>query len=127
MTKAAYALTPRELLRSMEASSGTFADGHVDLVSVVGQVDKLTNGARLVVLGGLAQMLWARKTHMDDLDLALATSGIQEAYRRVRVRAAGAGWSLPRLRERAHEENDVFEVCHQALDLIECIRTRGRR
>lgn len=53
-----------------------------------------------------------RKTHTDDLDLAIATQDLQEAYRRVRLRAAGPGWSLPRPLSRAHEENDVFEVCH---------------
>lgn len=82
------------------------------LIDVVARVGKLTGGAPYAVVGGLAQILWARKTHTDDLDIALATGDLQEAYRRVKLRTGGAGWSLPRPIERAHEENDVFEVCH---------------
>jgi hypothetical protein len=81
------------------------------LLDVVSHVQKLTKGAPYAVMGGLAQILWARKTHTDDIDLALATSDLQDSYRRVRLKAAGAGWSLPRPLHRAHEENDVFEVC----------------
>jgi len=108
----AYALSPSEVLRSIGASNDTLGRHRMKLIDVVSHVDKLTKGASVVVVGGLAQMLWARKTHTDDLDLALATSDLQEAYRRVRLRAAGAGWALPRPLHRAHEENEVFEVCH---------------
>lgn len=82
------------------------------LIDVIAHVEKLTGGAPCAVLGGLAQILWARKTHTDDLDLVIAANDLQQAYRSVRVRAAGAGWALPRPLNRAHEENDVFEVCH---------------
>lgn len=82
------------------------------LLDVLPSVEKLTGGAPTAVVGGLAQILWARKTHTDDLDLVLATASLQEAYRKVRIKAAGAGWTLPRPLRRAHEENDVFEVCH---------------
>jgi hypothetical protein len=112
MTAAAYALPPSEALRSIDASRQTLGRRPMKLIDLVAHVEKLTHGAPCVVLGGLAQILWARKTHTDDLDLALATGDLQEAYRRVRLRAAGAGWSLPRPLSRAHEENDVFEVCH---------------
>lgn len=112
MTAAAYALPPAEALRSIDASRDTLGRRRMKLIDLVAHVEKLTRGAPCVVLGGLAQILWARKTHTDDLDLALATQDLQEAYRRVRVRAAGAGWTLPRPLSRAHEENDIFEVCH---------------
>jgi len=112
MTATAYALPPAEALRSIDASRGTLGRPRMKLIDLVAHVDKLIGGAPSVVLGGLAQILWARKTHTDDLDLAIATQDLQEAYRRVRLRAAGPGWSLPRPLSRAHEENDVFEVCH---------------
>lgn len=110
MSAVAYALPPAEVLRSIDASRDTLGKHRMKLIDVVSHVEKLTNGAPYAVVGGLAQILWARKTHTDDLDLALATNDLQEAYRRVRVRAAGA--ALPRPLKRAHEENDVFEVCH---------------
>ncbi|MEZ4297961.1 MAG: hypothetical protein R3B70_23595 [Polyangiaceae bacterium] len=112
MTAAAYALSPREVLRSIDASRDTIGRRRMKLLDVVAHVDKLVSGAPCVVIGGLAQILWARKTHTDDLDLALATADLQEAYRRVRVRSAPPGWSLPRPLSRAHEQNEVFEVCH---------------
>jgi hypothetical protein len=112
MVDVAYALPPAEVLRSIDASRDTLGKPRMKLIDVVAHVEKLTNGAPFAVVGGLAQILWARKTHTDDLDLALAASDLQEAYRRVRIRAAGAGWSLPRPLSHAHEENDVFEVCH---------------
>lgn len=112
MTAAAYALPPVEVLRSVDASRDTLGKRRMKLLDIVAHVDRLTGGAPCAVLGGLAQILWARKTHTDDLDLALATEDLQEAYRRVKLRAAGPGWSLPRPLARAHEENDVFEVCH---------------
>jgi hypothetical protein len=108
----AYALSPAEVLRSVDASRDTLGKRRMKLIDVIAHVEKLTGGAPCAVIGGLAQILWARKTHTDDLDLALAANDLQEAYRRVRLRAAGAGWSLPRPLSRAHEENDVFEVCH---------------
>jgi hypothetical protein len=112
MTATAYALPPAEALRSIDASRDTLGRRRMKLIDLVTHVEKLIGGAPSVVLGGLAQILWARKTHTDDLDLALATQHLQEAYRRVRLRAAGPGGSLPRPLSRAHEENDVFEVCH---------------
>lgn len=112
MSAVAYALPPLEVLRSIDASRDTLGKQRMKLLDVVAHVEKLTNGAPYAVMCGLAQILWARKTHTDDLDLALATGDLQQAYRRVRLRSAAAGWTLPRPLARSHEENDVFEVCH---------------
>lgn len=79
------------------------------LLDIVARVDKLVKGAPCVVVGGVAQMLWARKTEIDDLDPAIATGALPED---VRTQAAGAGWNMPRPLSRAHEANEVFEVCH---------------
>jgi hypothetical protein len=84
----AYALPPAEVLRSIDASRDTLGKHRMKLIDVVLHVKKLTNGAPYAVVGGLAQILWARKTHTDDLDLALATNDLQKAYRRVEADAA---------------------------------------
>lgn len=112
MSEVAYALPPLEVLRSIDASRDTLGRQRMKLLEVVAHLEKLTNGAPYAVMGGLAQILWARKTHTDDLDLALATGDLQQAYRRVRLKTSAPGWALPRPLTRAHEENDVFEVCH---------------
>ncbi|MFO0762080.1 MAG: hypothetical protein U0359_36915 [Byssovorax sp.] len=112
MASVAYALPPTEVLRSIDASRDTLGKHRMKLIDVVARVERLTAGAPYAVVGGLAQILWARKTHTDDLDLAVAAADLQQAYQKVRLGAAGAGWVLPRPLHRAHEENDVFEVCH---------------
>jgi hypothetical protein len=66
----------------------------------VDRVRALTDNAPYAVIGGLAQILWARKTHTDDLDMALA------------VGEAGPGWRLPRPHDQVHEKNEVFQVYH---------------
>jgi len=82
------------------------------LIDVVGEVQVLTNAAPYAVIGGLAQILWARKTHTDDLDVALAAGDLAAAYDRMKERKAGPGWSLPDPPDQAYEADDVFEVCH---------------
>jgi hypothetical protein len=82
------------------------------LIDVVGEVQVLTRGAPYAVIDGLAQILWARKTHTDDLDVALAASDLASAYALVQERKAGAAWSLPSPPDKAREGDDVFEVCH---------------
>jgi len=56
---AAYALSPAEVLRSVEASRDTLGKPRMKLIDVIARVEKLTNGAPYAVLGGLAQILWA--------------------------------------------------------------------
>jgi hypothetical protein len=70
------------------------------ILEVVDRVKVLTNNAPYAVIGGLAQILWARKTHTDDLDMALAAGDLVNA------------WRLPRPPDPAHEENEVFRVYH---------------
>ena len=89
------ALTPQEFLRSIDASRNTLGRPRLKLVEVVQHVRALTDDAPYAVIGGLAQILWARKTHTDDLDVALAAR------------------DLP---DRAHEANDVFQVYHLICD-----------
>lgn len=82
------------------------------LVDVVERVRELTGGAPYAVIGGLAQILWARKTHTDDLDVALASSDLAQAYEQVASAARAPGWALPVPPDRAHEQDEVFEVYH---------------
>lgn len=86
------------------------------LIDVVAEVRALTTDAPYAVIGGLAQILWARKTHTDDLDVALAAKDLSNAHDRVRSGAAGASWKLPEVPDRAHEADDVFEVYHLTYD-----------
>jgi len=80
------------------------------LLEVVEHVQRLTNGCQYAVIGGLAQMLWARKTHTDDLDIALAAGDFRQAYER--VRKGTVGWALPAKPDLPHEQNAIFEVAH---------------
>jgi hypothetical protein len=82
------------------------------LIDVVQQVQVLTQNAPYAIIGGLAQILWARKTHTDDLDLALHAPDLTDAYEKVRTGRAGEEWSLPGPLDRAHEADDVFQVYH---------------
>lgn len=112
MNAPAYALSPDAFLRSVQASRDTLRKAPMKLIEVVKHVRALTDDAPYAILGGLAQILWARKTHTDDLDVALAADDLTRAYQRVRSRKAGPGWRLPRAPDRPHEANDVFEVYH---------------
>lgn len=71
MLALSYALDPPQMLRSLEASRDTLGLARRKLIDVVHQVTALTGGAPYAVIGGLAQILWARKTHTDDLDVLL--------------------------------------------------------
>jgi hypothetical protein len=110
------------MIRSVDASRDTLGRVHMRLIDVVHQVSALTGGAPYAVIGGLAQILWARKTHTDDLDVLLATNDLARAHAEVRDQRA-EGWSLPGPPDRPHEQSDVFEVYHllyqgSAVDLI---------
>ena len=65
------------------------------LLDVVAHVRALTNDAPYCIIGGLAQILWARKTHTDDLDVALASEDVASALAKVNSGSAGAHWTLP--------------------------------
>jgi hypothetical protein len=116
MAAATYALAPGDLLRSVAASRDTLGKARMKLVDVVTQVRALTNGAPYAVIGGLAQILWARKTHTDDLDVALAAGDLSSAHERVRSGGAGAVWTLPTPPDRERETDDVIDVCHLMCD-----------
>ena len=107
----AYALAPAQMLRSVDASRDTLGRARMKLIDVVHEVSALTGGAPYAVLGGLAQILWARKTHTDDLDVLLAAADLAGARTKVGGGRA-AGWTLPEPPDRPHEQNEVFEVSH---------------
>lgn len=111
MPAVAYALTPSQMLRSVDASRDTLGRVHMRLIDIVHQVSVLTGGAPYAVIGGLAQILWARKTHTDDLDLLLAAGDLARAHAEVRAGRA-EDWTLPDPPDQPHEQNEVFEVCH---------------
>jgi hypothetical protein len=100
-----------EYLRSVDATRATLGKAPLKLIDLVERVRALTGGAPYAVLGGLAQILWARKSHTDDLDVALASSDIAAALARVRRREV-ADWSEPSPPDQTQESDDVFEVCH---------------
>jgi hypothetical protein len=82
------------------------------LLEVVERVRELTSDAPYAVVGGLAQILWARKTHTDDLDVALSSTALLQAHASVQAMPADSPWKLPRAPDRALESDDVFQVCH---------------
>jgi hypothetical protein len=104
------ALAPERFIRSLAASRDTLGRPRVKLIDVVEQVRDLTQDAPYAVIGGLAQILWARKSHTDDLYVALSSPVLFDAFERVRSGQAGRGWSLPKAPDNAHEADDVFEV-----------------
>jgi len=112
VTLSKFALDPQQFLRSVAASRDTLARPPMKLLDVVAHVRALTSDAPYAVVGGLAQILWARKTHTDDLDVALASNDLESALSRVRAGHAGGEWALPSPPDRPHEENEVFEVAH---------------
>lgn len=111
MSAVPYALAPSQMIRSVDASRDTLGRLHVKLIDIVHEITALTGGAPYAVIGGLAQILWARKTHTDDLDVLLAAGDVARAYAEVQSQRA-EGWSLPDPPDRPHEQNDVFEVYH---------------
>ena len=107
-----YALEPDEFLGAINASRDTLGKTRMKLLDIVAQVKKLTDDAPYAIIGGLAQILWARKTHTDDLDVALASCDLAEAFARISGPPGVDEWALPKAPDRAHEEDDVFEVVH---------------
>jgi len=108
---ASPALTPEQLLRSVDATRGTLRKPPMKLIELVARVCELTGDRPYAVVGGLAQILWARKSHTDDLDVVVAASDLQRAYET--VRAGGApSWTLPSPPDSAREADAIFEVCH---------------
>jgi hypothetical protein len=107
----ASALSSSAFVRSIDATRATLGKTPMKLLSLVEELRALTHGAPYAVLGGLAQILWARKSHTDDLDVVLASTNIHAAVDRVRRREV-SGWSEPTPPDLTHESDDVFEVCH---------------
>jgi hypothetical protein len=58
-----YALSPNEVLRSISASRDTLGKPPIRLIDVTNNAQSLIGGKPLAIIGGLAQILWARKTH----------------------------------------------------------------
>jgi hypothetical protein len=112
METPAYALEPERFLRSVEASRATLGRARMKLLDIVAEVQALTEGAPCAVIGGLAQILWARKTHTDDLDVALAAQPLASAYERVAAGRAARERTLPSAPDKIREASDVFEVYH---------------
>jgi hypothetical protein len=111
VTEPAYALSPRQFLRSVDASRDTLQKARMKLIDIVEHLRGLTGDAPYAVVGGLAQILWAKKTHTDDLDVTLAATDLASASKRVRARRA-PGWRLPKPPDLPYEQNAVFEVYH---------------
>ena len=86
------------------------------LIDLVAHVRTLTGDAPYCIIGGLAQILWARKTHTDDLDIAMAAPDVTAAFDAVREGRAGAQWLLPTPPDKGWEEDDVIAVCHALYD-----------
>jgi hypothetical protein len=110
MSGSPFALSPEEFVRSVRASRDTLDKPEMRLIEVVARVRELTDDAPYAVVGGLAQILWARKSHTDDLDVALAGSAVNAAYQRILAGNADEAWTIPE--HGAREGNDVFEVIH---------------
>ena len=107
-----YALSPSEVLQSINASRDTLGKLPMRLIDVTTHAQSLIGGKPFAIIGGLAQILWARKTHTDDFDLAVSGPSFTHAYQRVRDDEAKPDWTLPSPPDRALEEDRVFKVCH---------------
>jgi hypothetical protein len=105
-----YALSPGEFLRSIAASRDTLGKVQMRLIDVVADLRVLTGDAPYAVVGGLAQILWARKTHTDDLDVVLAADDLSTARTTIESGHAAARWTLPKVGEPSHEADEIFEV-----------------
>lgn len=77
-----YALEPEAFLRAIDATRATLGEARMKLLDIVDRVRELTDDAPYAVIGGLAQILWARKSHTDDLHVALASADLVKAYER---------------------------------------------
>ncbi len=110
----AVALAPLQVERSLALSRDTLGRPPMKLLDIVREVGLLTGGAPTAIVGGVAQMLWARKTFTDDIDLALAQTDLRGAL--AAVTEGVPGWALPSPPDRAHEQDDVFEVAHLLFD-----------
>jgi hypothetical protein len=97
----ALGLDPRSFLRSVDATRATVGKRRMKLIDVVARTQALTRDAPYAIIGGLAQILYARKSHTDDVDVALAASDLASAYSRVRGRRA-PGWALPKAPDEPH-------------------------
>lgn len=106
------ALTAGAFLRSIDASRGTLQKPPMRLLDLIARIRELTNGAPYAVLGGLAQILWARKTHTDDLDVVLASERVAAALEVVRSGHGDGAWALPVPPDVEYEADEVFEVAH---------------
>jgi hypothetical protein len=80
------ALDAEQYLRSIDASRDSLGKARTKLLDVIHHVQVLTDSAPYAVVGGLAQILWARKTHTDGLDVALAAMDLHSALQRVKAR-----------------------------------------
>jgi hypothetical protein len=105
----AYALEPARFLRSIDATRDTVGKLPMKLIEVVEHVRALTEESPYAIIGGLAQILWARKSHTDDV--AVAAPDLARAFGRVKARKA-RGWRLPKPPDQPHESDSVFEVYH---------------
>jgi hypothetical protein len=119
----ALALEPEAYRRSIDASRDTLGKPRVKLLEIVEHVRELTGDAPYAVIGGLAQILWARKTHTDDLDVALSAERLEGV--RHAIEGGLAKWSLPD--RGAHEQDSVFEVLHALFDgsVVDLIRFKN--
>jgi hypothetical protein len=108
----ATALDAEQFVRSLDASRDTLGRPRMKLLEVLQRVSELTQQAPYAVIGALAQIPWARKSHTDALDLVLSTADPKATYERVLNRRSAEAWSLPGAPDRVHEADDVFEVYH---------------
>lgn len=104
------ALQSQRFLRSVEATHATRGKPTMKLLDLVAHVRRLSEQAPYAIVGGLAQILWARKSHTDDIDFVLDPESIASAARRIQENNADAGWAIPV--EGAYEADAVFEVWH---------------
>jgi hypothetical protein len=107
-----YALGPEAFLASIAASRDTLGRRPMRLLDIVAQVRRLIGGEGYAVIGGLAQILWARKTHTDDLDVCLTAADLDAAHRRLEGGSEAEGWTLPQTPDHARESDDVIDVAH---------------
>ena len=107
-----YALSPGEVLRSVDASRDTLRKSPMRLLDIAPHASTLIGGRPIVVIGGIAQILWARKTHTDDLDLVVTAPSLLSAYKRVHAGTSFEDWALPSPPDRSLEEDRTFKVCH---------------
>jgi hypothetical protein len=111
---AAPALSPDEFIRSVRATQATLGRPASDPLDLVQHVRVLTDDAPYAVIGGLAQILWARKSHTDDLDVAITSSAL--GLVKERIRDGAKRWAVPTAPDRFEETNEVFSVCHALYD-----------